>query len=192
MSRKGLELIKPLDDLSEELSLILEQGLFPSKFSTFISLYKTGHDSFHFERLLLKNESDFLILTYGKMYENEPIEGHNYSGTIDHIFSPDRLLIEIDKYKQGKEKWNELGFVQIGLMFHGDVLLLGIEDENEDEIWRYGQGLLEKLSCKLENNIFDFFKKLNEKVDIEGLKEMNITLESIYRKLGENFWRIRE
>jgi len=192
MNRRGLELLRPLETLNDDLSRILEQSLFPPKFSTFLSLYRTGLGSFQFERVLLKDESDFVILTYGQMYDNDLIEGQTYSGTIDHIFSPDKLLIEINEYRERKEKWHSMGFAKIGLMFHGDILLVGVEDNNEDEIWRYGQGIIEKLTCKLEDNIFNFFKKLSEKVDKEGLEELNIALDDVYKKLGDDFWRIRK
>jgi hypothetical protein len=192
MNRKGLELLRPLQSIDDELSMILEQRLFPPKFSTFLSLYSTGLGSFQFERILLKDDSDFIILTYGQMYNNDLIEGKIYSGTIDHIFSPDRLLTEINEYKEKKEKWHVMGFAKIGLMFHGDILLVGLEDNNQDEIWRYGQGIIEKLTCKLEDDIFNFFKKLTEKIDKEGLQELHIDLEDIYKKLDEDFWRIKK
>lgn len=192
MDRKGLELLRPLQTIDDELKMILEQRLFPPKFSTFLSLYSTGLGSIQFERVLLKDESNFVILTYGQMYDNDLIEGQIYSGTIDHIFSPDRLLMEINEYKEKTEKWHDMGFAKIGLMFHGDILLVGLEDNNQDEIWRYGQGIIEKLTSKLEDNIFNFFRRLTEKVDKEGLQELDIALDDVYKRLDEDFWRIKK
>jgi hypothetical protein len=192
MNRKGLELLRPLQSISDELRMILEQKIFPPQFSTFLSLYRTGLGSFQYERILLKDESDLAMLTYGQMYDNALVDGQIYSGTIDHIFSADRLSREIDEFKGKTEKWHRMGFAQIGLMFHGDILLVGVEDNNQDEIWRYGQGIIGNLTCKLENSIFDFFRRLNEKVDEEGLQEFNINLGGIYKKFDEDFWRIKK
>ncbi len=57
---------------------------------------------------------------------------------------------EIEKYHQKAEKWNELGFIQIGLMHYGDILLLGMSGEKSDEIWRYGQGMIGLVTSKLD------------------------------------------
>jgi hypothetical protein len=76
-------------------------------------------------------------------------------------------------------------------MFYGDILLVGMEDKNKDEIWRYGQGILTSICCKLEDNIFDFFKRLQEAIDPDVLKDWDVTIEQIYKNLNEDFYRVR-
>jgi tRNA U34 5-carboxymethylaminomethyl modifying GTPase MnmE/TrmE len=76
-------------------------------------------------------------------------------------------------------------------MHWSDVLLIGVEDNNKDEIWRYGTGDLNETCSKLANNIFEFISKLNESIDYENLDTHNIEVEQIYRNLNETFWRVK-
>lgn len=192
MNRSGFELLKQLDVATSDLKKILDKKLFPSQFLSFLSTYQVGSGSFRFEKIVLDDsDMEYYVLTAGKMYDEEIIEGQKYSATIDHIFSYDTLLLELDKYSRRAERWNEMGFVQIGLMYYGDVLLLGVEDSNRDEIWRYGQGIIGNPACKLEDNIFNFFRKLKETIDADDLKDWKIGIEQIYKNFNEDFWRVR-
>jgi hypothetical protein len=97
---------------------------------------------------------------------------------------------EIEKYHQKTEKWNELGFIQIWLMHYEDILLLGMNGERLDEIWRYGQGMIGVVTSKLDGNIFDFMKRLKESISYEDIEDWRINPSDIYKKLGEGFWRV--
>lgn len=193
MNRIGLEILKQVDKNVEGFSDLTSNQTLPSIFLKFISLYKIGYQSFKLEKIVLDNqEMDFYPLTSISMYDGVEIDGEEYFGTIDHIFPYKKILKEVEKYHNKEENWNTKGFIQIGLMFHGDVLLLGVEDKNKDEIWRYGQGLLNKVHSKLEDNIFDFFMRAKEVLLVDDIKDWGINYSQIYKLIKEDFWRVKK
>ena len=192
MNRIGLELIKQVDLKSEGLSELVSNQLLPNKFIDFISLYSIGYQSFNLEKIVLDDEEmDIYPLTTISIYDGVMMYEEEYHATIDHIFPYVQIVNEISNYNDKVENWHHKGFIQIGLLFHGDVLLLGIENDNRDEIWRYGQGLLNKVHSKLEDNIFSFFCKAKEKVLIEDLEDWKINVDQLYKNWKDDFWRVK-
>ncbi|HEY3404112.1 MAG TPA: hypothetical protein VGK59_12035 [Ohtaekwangia sp.] len=190
MNRKGLELLKTPEAPTGDLKKILDTKVFPPKFLNFLSLYGTG--TYSFETIVLDDQvMDRFVLTAGEMYNEVPMHGELYTASIDHILPARKLLMELDKYNARAERWNQMGFVQIGLMGHDDVLLLGMEERNRDEIWRYGQGLTRTPCSKLEDDIFQLFKRFREVIDPDDLVGWNIRPEQIYKNFHEDFWRVR-
>jgi hypothetical protein len=192
MNRKGLELLKQLeiDDKDENLNELLQSTLLPNIFKFFIANYKIGRKWTSGELILVNEQTnDKVWLTQITMYE--PNESNDYHACLDYIFDYKQLLNEINKYYEKTENWNDLGFVQIGLMHWSDVLLIGVEKNNKDEIWRYGTGNLNETCSKLTNNIFEFLSKQEESIDFENLGVYNIELDQIYRNLNETFWRVK-
>ena len=193
MNRIGLELLKQVDKNADGFAELLNNHQFPPKFLDFITLFKIGYKSFKFEKIVLNDdEMDFYPLTSIVTYDGIQVDGGEYFGTIDHIFPYKKLLDEIEKYKNKEENWNKIGFIQIGLIYQGDVLLLGVENKNRDEIWRYGQGLLSNVHTKLEDNIFDLFMRSKEILLQEDLEDWGIKTSQIYKLLTEDFWRVRK
>ncbi|OQD43419.1 hypothetical protein BUL40_06200 [Croceivirga radicis] len=193
MNRIGLELLKQVDKNVEGFSDLVSNPILPSVFLNFISLYKIGYQSFKLEKIVLDDQGmDLYPLTSISMYDGVEMNGEEYFSTIDHIFPHQKILEEVKKYQSKEENWNTKGFIQIGLMLHGDVLLLGVEDENKDEIWRYGQGLLNQVHSKLEDNIFDFFMRAKEVLLEDDIEDWGINSSRIYKLLKEDFWRVKE
>ena len=193
MNRVGIELLQQVDKNADGFEDLYCNELIPPKFLDFISLYKIGYKAFKFEKIVLNdNEMDYYPLTSMITYNGIQMDGEEYFGTIDHIFPYVKILNEIEKYKNKKENWNIKGFIQIGLIHEGDVLLLGVEDKNKDEIWRYGQGLLSNVHTKLESNIFDLFIRTKEVLLQEDIEEWGIKSHQIYKLLFEDFWRVRK
>ncbi len=191
MEKNGLELLKTLKEASDALIKLLHRENIPPIFSLFLKHYKVGED--FLATKYIKHKNTERVLEKFIMFENEIIEGEEYYATIDYLFDYEKLLDEFDKYDDRIENWNREGFVQIGLMYWGDVLLLGVGNNNKDEIWRYGNGLINTHICKLDNNIFDFFSRLKSLLDLETLDELEIKDPSqLYRNWGDNFWRVRE
>lgn len=193
MNRIGLELLRQVDKNAEGFSDLVSNPILPAFFLNFISLYKIGYQTFRLEKIVLDDQEMVLYpLTAISMYEGVEMNGEEYFSTIDHIFSYQKILEEVKKYQNKEENWNTKGFVQIGLMFHGDVLLLGVEHENKDEIWRYGQGLLNQVHSKLEDNIFNFFMRAKEVLLIDDIVDWGINTSRIYKRLDEDFWRVEK
>jgi len=141
MNRKGLELLLPNDIESKALDTLLKKEMLSDDFKVFLKNYKAGQSWLKGNLLLLDEESGEQIgLTQLKMFEpdNNP---ENYHACVDYIFEYTKLLEEIEKYNKRSDKWNDLGFVQIGLLHWSDVLLIGVENGNKGEVWRYGTGI---------------------------------------------------
>lgn len=190
MNKKGLEFLKQRTENPIHYIELLKQDIVPPIFLLYLKHYKVG-ESF-LNTMYIHHKGNDRVLNHLIMFDNEIINGEEYYATIDYIFEYERILEEIEKYKRKDENWNRLGFVQIGLIHWSDVLLIGVEEHNMDEIWRYGQGM-GIVTCKLDNNIFDFFSRLQVSVDEETLEELGITdITKLYRNWGEDFWRVRE
>lgn len=193
MNRIGLELLQQVDKNADGFAELLNNNQLPPKFLDFISLFKIGYDLFKTEKIVLNDEEmDFHGLTTIITYNGVMMEDEEYFGTIDYLFPYNTILEEIEKYKNKDENWNKLGFIQIGLFYEEDVLLLGVEDENRDEIWRYGQGLLSNVHTKLEDNIFELFMRSKEILLQDNLQDWGIKPSQIYKLLSEDFWRVRK
>jgi hypothetical protein len=190
MKREGLELLKKRTETSKDLVKLINITEIPQKFALFLNHYKVGDGSYISKYLKYKN--DDYVLNRLIMFDNEILEGEEYYAVIDYIYEYEKLIEEYGKYKNKVENWNKEGFMQIGIMYWGDVLLLGVEEDKKDEIWRYGNGLVNTVLSKLDNNIFDFFSRLKSAVDTETLEELNINTSQLYRNWGEDFWRVRE
>jgi len=191
VNRNGLELIKQLTTVEPAMKVLLAKGVLPPKFTSFLTLYRIGYQSMFYEKIVLNDEDmDEYLLSKITMFNEVEFEGGNYTGSLDYIFPYVKLEEEIEKYALKSEKWNELGFMQIGLMHHGDILLLGLSEGKEDEIWRYGQGIIGTVTSKLDDDIFDFMKRLKESISYEDIEDWRISCDDIYKKLGENFWRV--
>jgi len=192
MNRKGLELLQQLEIVDNEASLnqLLQSNLLPILFKVFISHYQVGENWTRGDLILVDEQTGRKVgLTQISMYE--PTKDNGYHACLDYIFDYPRLLTEIDNYRNKAENWNDLGFIQIGLMYWSDVLLLGVENNNRGEIWRYGTGDLNETCSKLANNIFEFMGRLQESIDHESLDDHNIDLDQLYRNLSEPFWRVK-
>ena len=192
LNRHGLELLFQLDKIPNEYLYLVEDKRIPPVFRKFLKNYKIGANSLKGEIIRLSNEPDSeRVLTKITMYEEVEMDGENYHAVLDYIFDYRKLEQELVKYENQIENWNKLGFMQIGFMHWSDVLLIGMKNENLDEIWRYGQGLLSKVCSKLESDIFQFVSRLKESLQEEDLVEWNISKSQIYRNLNEGFWRIK-
>jgi hypothetical protein len=191
MNRKGFELLEQVEEKSEELKELLKEPLLPNSFRTFVGSYKIGKGLIKGELLQINDQTlDKVSLTQLSMYELT--EGNDYQGCLDYIFDAQDLLKEFGNYKLRTEHWHKLGFIQIGLMDNSsDVLLLGVQEDNKDQVWRHEPSVPDKVGAKSGNNIFEFIRYLKESIDYENLKIHHIELDQIYKNISENYWRVR-
>ncbi len=186
--KKGLSLLNQRP-LNEKIQSMGNLEIFPQHFRTFISLYNLGYEMLNPEKLINKNH-ELEIFVAIKMFDDFFINGESYSATIDLIFDMPQLFEEYQNYLKKVDRWHDLGFMKIGLMFYGDVLLLGIGDDKKDQIWRYGNGLLNTTCCKLDNDIFIFFSRLKEEIDLDKLEELGFSVNHLYKNWKDDFWRV--
>lgn len=188
--KKGLEIIKSISEVTDELKTLLMIDDIPTSFKIFLKNYAVSDKMLNIEELLYEN--NYYFIANVKQFDNTVINGEAYTTVIDYIFNYQELLNEYKEYKLRTENWHDLGLMKIGILFFDDLLLIGMEENNYGEIWRYGNGLLSEVSCKLDDNIFDFFNRLHLEINKDVLKELNISHSSIYKNYGENFWRINK
>jgi|GEM_PF-1917826 hypothetical protein len=190
MNRKGFELLEQIEEKSEDLKELLKEPLLPNSFRTFVGSYKIGKGLIKRELLQINDQTlDKIGLTQLSMYELT--EGNDYHGCLDHIFDSQSLLKEFGSYKLQTEHWHKLGFIQIGLMDSSDVLLLGVREDNKDQVWRHKPSVADKIGAKSGNNVFEFIRNLKESIDYENLTSHHIELDQIYRNISESYWRVR-
>jgi hypothetical protein len=168
----------------------VENQLIPESFRIFTKIYELEYDMLNYSKVKINGQMEFFVSL--SMFDNMMINNESYTATIDYVFNFPELNKEYNCYINKTDLWNELGFMKIGLLFHGDVLLLGLSDDKYGEIWRYGSGLINTQFCKLDNNIFEFFSRLREKIDEDQLKYLQISEESLYKSWNEDFWRVRQ
>ena len=88
---------------------------------------------------------------------------------------------------------NEMGYAMIGECIDNISLLIGLKEENRDKIYIEDSNIFPSGDRILfvSNNIFEFVKylSLNEKENVAyGIKSYT----ALYKKWGEDFWRISE
>lgn len=71
----------------------------------------------------------------------------------------------------------------------GELLMLGVGEDNADKIYYFARHLDEYLR-EIADNIFEFFKYYQIKVEESSL--VNIEINQLYRNWGDKFWRVRE
>jgi hypothetical protein len=187
--KKGLQLLNNRTSKAHDNTEFLNIKSIPESFKIFVSQFELGYSMLDIQRVKINEAYEFFVEI--SMFENELINDEYYSATIDYIFDFPDLANEYENYSNRTDRWHELGFMKIGLLFHGDVLLLGISNSVYGEIWRFGNGLLKTQCCKLDNNIFDFFARLKQKVDEEQLSGLGLSIDLLYKNYGEEFWRVR-
>lgn len=186
--KKGLNLLNTRNT-KENIDLnFLNFELIPESFKLFVSNYELGYNLLNISKVNINQNLEFFVVL--SMFNEEVLNDEFYTATIDYIFDFPELNIELENYLNKTEKWNELGFMKIGLLFHGDVLLLGLSKDYIGQIWRYGSGMIKTQYCKLDNNIFDFFTRLKESLDYDQLGFLKINEDSLYKNWNEDFWRI--
>ena len=193
LNRKGLELINTLESRSPHLEILLRDKRLPPIFKLYLSHYQVGSGAQMAEKIVLDDKvQDEYWLSLITMYDHVEMHDEIYHAALDYIYNYETLMSELSKFENKNENWHESGLMQIGLMHWSDVLLLGIEEHNMDEIWRYGEGLSDKNQCtKLEDDIFQFIGKLSESISMDDLDDWGITKKQIYRNLDDKFWRVR-
>lgn len=188
--KKGLNLLNVRNSIDTiDLNFIKNQQI-PESFKLFVSNYELGYNLLKISYVKINQRLEFFVAI--TMFNEEIIDDEVYSATIHYIFDFPELNIEFQNYINKTDRWNELGFMKIGLLFHGDVLLLGLSENNFGQIWRYGTGMKRNQSSKLNNNIFDFFSRLKENIDEDQLNYLKISVDSLYKNWDEDFWRVKE
>lgn len=194
ITKRGLELLKQRCDFPADLPILLEQ--LPPIASLFFKHYNTGT----YQQMFGNGEYVELInvgkcgVALHKWFEAVYIGGIKYENSIYNLIPANEILFEFSNYQIKKEEWHESGLIKIGYMAHWDIILLGVEPENEDEIWVIGEGTRTNKPQKCSENIFEFMSNVYEYLTDEDLLDYtksSISGAQLYQNWGEDFWRIR-
>lgn len=195
ITKIGLELLKQRTMFPPELPELLEK--LPPVASIFFKYYNTGE----YEEMLGKGESVSLPnvkrcgVAFNEWSEKFKFNGIKYQDSFYKILSCKELLNEYLLYSHKHEVWHNEGCIKLGYMAHWDVILLGIEEHNLDEIWVRGEAIGNEKPHKIAKDIFELMSNLYQYYNDEDLvdyTEGKITGNQLYKNWNEDFWRIRE
>lgn len=199
--RKGLELLKQIDKKPKILENIIQENKFPPKMLMFLANYKVGfHDIMFLEETYpygkLNTKIPIALYTADYIRLKTLFDGEEYTNYFFELLNYEELIIEYKEYENITCEWHDNGFIKIGFMApFRDLLLLGVEEENKDEIWRFGEYRGPKTTSdyfKFDDNIFDFMSRLEQYWSDKDLKDKGIDSSLVYKNWGEDFWRVRE
>ena len=178
---EGIELIKRNKDLNFEI-----RGL-PLLYQTFLKTYSTGREALNLE--YFKFNDDLIQLT-SVTYFGE----NDYENSISYLLDIKELEVELKNYAAGVDLFHTEGFIKIGLFDMNDTILLGVNEDNKDTIWRLNgdRGDDRPYKEKMEDSIFDFVNSFQRVVIKMNLLVRRVEEGRLYKKWGESFWRVSE
>jgi len=185
---RALEL---LSSRKEKLNIHGELCRLPPHFKNYISLFNTGTEEIIFR-------SPFFRI--GDNKENIQLRWENSKEKNPWLYKEDRLTYllteveleeELKEFNQKSDTWHAQGLIKIGGT-HGDVVLLGMNKNNQDQIFLYGESTLNDDFPKIADDIFDLFCQLELIDNVLGFVDFEIEKEQLYKNWNEDFWRIRE
>lgn len=195
ITKRGLELLKPRTLFPAELQELVKK--LPPVASIFFKYYNTGDYEEMFgkgEYVSLPNVSRYWI-AFNVWFENLEFNGIKYKDSFQRILPCNEILNEYSLYSQKYEVWHNEGFIKLGYMANWDVILLGIEEYNLDEIWVHGEAIAPEKPHRFAKNIFEFMSNLYQYFTDEDLVDYTkgkVTGDQLYKNWNEDFWRIRE
>lgn len=195
ITKRGLELLKQRTIFPAELPELAVK--LPPVTSVFFKYYNTGE----YEEMLGQGEYVSLPnvsrcwIAFNVWFENLEFNGIKYKDSFQRILPCNEILNEYSLYSQKYEVWHNEGFIKLGYMANWDVILLGIEEYNLDEIWVQGEAIAPGKPHRFANNIFEFMSNVYQYFTDEDLVDYTkgkITGDQLYKNWKEDFWRIRE
>jgi len=186
----GLELLRQRSSKSEELEEVLK--FLPDKAQLFFKYYETGNweTMFSSARESVRLESINTLCGVALMYW---FEEENYKDMFGELLTLDKLALEHKSYESKKEDYHQSGFIKLGYMMHWDLIYLGIENHNKDEIWVLGNGVGSNKLTYFKQNIFDFFSSSYLQLTDEDLRDYTknkFNGKHLYKYWGDELWRI--
>lgn len=192
--KKGLELLKQRDQYPEFFDMLLLK--LPPITKIFFTYYNTG------DWKTMYGDGEIIILpnigvcgvAINRWFEDMIFDGKEYEDFFSYILPINEILSEFSQLESQTEKWHRQGMIKIGMMGQWDIILLGVGENNQDQIFVYGEGISAGKIHKFCNNVFDMLSKVKQYLSDEDLKYYSkgkINTEDLYKNWGEDFWRVR-
>lgn len=181
--KKGFDFLKTnFGQETYDLSSIVQ---LPKLYRLFVDTYEVSSKCLKKDGIL-DEDGDFESIGSIKINTSN---NHNAIYLNDFIDSSE-ILEQWDILKEEIE-WREHKLLRIALLGQAGFggLYLGCGDHNADEIWIYNADDDPQFT-KLNDNIFEFMKRLVFSTDFSNLEKEKY--KSLYKKWGENFWRVKE
>lgn len=185
MEKIGFEILRTRNEdnnFSEKHTEIL-----PPLYKLFSNLFELGDDQFNYDKYFLEEKNKLFHCQVLYYYPRGKDENNI---TFTHFDTIETVINNWDE-KQGYTDIDiSQGLLRIGGIALGGGIFIGKEPSNLDQvfvhIWDSDQGIE-----KLEDNVFEFVKKLRLVPDNESLTG-NIKHSQLYKNWNEDFWRIKE
>ena len=180
--RKGFDFFKTnLGNVSYNLESIVQ---LPKVYKLFTQTFEINSDCLVLDGIL-DEDNDFERI--GSIKIN--LENHLKIYLENFLSSSD--IIEQWEITKEEVEWQQHKLLRIALLgqtgFGG--LYLGCDDFNTDEIWIYNSENEEPF-IKIDNNIFDFVKRLEFSKDFSNISDD--CYQRIYKNWGEEIWKIKK
>lgn len=187
-----LELLKILKD-NEEIKIQIRNFekstkiLIPPAFKIFLENYDLrSHSESHQFRIYHEEKGGYTNFDDGEFTPNPEVGIESFLNPDEYLSAKENIYHYEEDNKIIKDK------IVVGNIF-GGTLLLGYQENNLDFIYSdFITESTEKRLTKVAENIFEFFKSFSIYPNSDSLNNINVNLDNLYRKWGDNFWRINE
>jgi len=177
-----------LNARQEKVNIGDEFSCLPKIYKVFVSNYELGDETRLFRSLKIKTDSkpEPVVIRWENSQEVNPwkIEGDRLLG----LTLLEDLKYEIQEYGQKAEPWHQSGMIKIGRT-HGDVVLLGIENDREDRIYLYGESSDYGEFFEIAADVFSLFAKIELIPDTELLDFHKVNLNELSLNWDEDYWK---
>jgi hypothetical protein len=163
----------------------------PPKFLKVLQEYSFGNNFFDRKYFFYEND----LFPFSSIVFNKKLLNNNYCNSFSQLFDENMLRKELNDYLNNKLHEDIYqGFIKIGYFDKADIILLGVEQSNHDEIWIIAGDLgYERPDIlKIANDIFDFFESCYEDIFELNLEVRGLSVSQLYKNWGEDYWRVRE
>lgn len=157
----------------------------PYMFKLFLSLYEVGEDNISTHVYL---NPKFNKVTQCGIVLFKPSEEEEYG--FDGFYNESKLIDDFKSYSFDSEEFVKYGLIRIASINTGGGIFIGTNEANSDKIYLVNWSKDEDYELIAEN-IFEFSKKLFFREE-EVFLNLNESYSDLYKKWGEDFWRVRE
>lgn len=189
--KRGFELIRTRE-LTDKIIITEKENqlgfTLPPLYKFFIEHFQTGKGSFINDFFLNpKRNENYIINTplYEPLKDNE-----KWFLSISYFNDIDKVVNDWKSFLCHEKEWSEFKFLRIADIGQGGGLFVSTRKEDLDVVYQVVWDW-EEPYFKVADNIFELVKGF-VMCDIKGVIADNYNTSQLYKKFGEDFWRVRE
>lgn len=189
--KRGFELIKTREHSNKVKILEVENQIgfsLPPLYRFFIDIFETGsNNSFKCEMYYDPSFKEYYYatgVTYEPLRDNE-----KWFLSVSNFENIDKVANDWKSYLCNEKEWIEFKFLKIADIGQGGGLFVSTRKEDLDVIYQIVWDWDEPY-FKVADNIFELMKGFIEY--IPDTLQTGVQKSQLYKKYGEDFWRVRE